>query len=180
MRIENHWLRLILLGAVALLSACTTGDDKKASARPKDPNQIAYCTTEAAIAARSFQAAKGILDEVKMSSVTDQDLLEYVQYSRDVVSFCVKCGIERQSEPTLGEVLRNLHWADLLTLLGQRALTGGIAGGTVAGPSGAKVGVITAVGKEAAGLASDGWKLYKGLDRFNELDDQLKQEYSCN
>ena len=179
----RNYSAAILISMLLLAASCTTTRNDQASKdkQPPDPNQVAYCTIQKAIEARSFASACVILAEVKMSSITDVDLREYLQYCTNISAYCAMFGIERQSELTLMGVLKDLHWTDLFILLFKRALIGGGVGAVKAGVPGAKIGVVIAVGQEAANLAAEGWKLYRGLDRFYELDDELGEKYGeCN
>ncbi|ABW33451.1 hypothetical protein [Acaryochloris marina] len=65
-----------------------------------DYNKEAFNCAQKSTTAPTFLEARAILADIQIKKITNQDVLEYVQYCNELADFCIKYGISRDNMPT--------------------------------------------------------------------------------
>jgi hypothetical protein len=68
-------------------------------------NGEAFHIAQRSTVASSFLEARATLTDIQIERITDPDVLEYVQYCKDLANFCIDYGISREGVPTFWNVL---------------------------------------------------------------------------
>lgn len=143
---------IVLVLFVALVSQGSAQDEQQ-FARDKE----AFLTARKAATVKTWDAALELLEEIRLSKIEDNDVIEYVVFSKLCAKTANALGVDRNSNPqNPTDVISKIDWGTLITTLAQKAASD---------PTG------------FLALLNDARKVRNGIKNYEELDRKLVLVY---
>lgn len=131
----------------------TSGSSQDAA----NPNAAAWQVALKAESERTFRDARYLLSQIDMSTVTDQDLREIIEYQRRLCNFCIDTGVPKDAKMDMRSMLSSINYKTLAQTLIDKG--------------------ITKAHQETMRLADEGAALTTGLDKYLEVREILSKRY---
>ncbi|MEI8373512.1 MAG: hypothetical protein WCJ35_11855 [Planctomycetota bacterium] len=135
----------VLLGSIV---ACK-GRPTDLSPPQNTSNRFAWRAALKAEDEPTFREMRFLLSQINMSTVSDPDLKEVIEYQERLCNFCIEAGVRRDAKMNIKSMLATIDYKTVASTLTRKGVTKAPA--------------------EAARLVDEGAALYTGYDKYFEV-----------